>query len=733
MTSSHTPTPSADPSSAILVLADVNMSRSKVLRRFNKGELIKVHGVQMEDGVEVSNVLPGVYLRSDATPVQRKQAILASAARIGTYIFKSAVLYGDSAVLLGQNKDVLSLASFYDLLRSPMVIGGVLTVKAHRNPDVIGLTVVENALAADPLGEFKVKRFTEDYTFLCGFRKRVDNSTLIPPVSPEIQLRIAMSLLGLKKGGDAAKRNPDLEQRLLTTAGAIKMTTDKKMIPKYLHSLEAQTAEVAKVHELRVFWHDRDVGTLSSDGSSWEFDYLPAVGLKLSLSESTTEATQEVPNFMGAILPENSRSDTESLEDRMELFTGASRFISNISVHPVKDLESVQYVPDVLNARLTEFKADGNEFKGSVAPGMRQTLLDPAMLNSVRHNPAMPRISGMQVKLPCNLDKNGTLDLSVGKSFSHMVKLIGGANEYSSMCSMEWYGLSIAKEVGIMVEDFVIADIGLSTPALIVERFDVRVDYNDKRFILAEDLWSILGLRKNELKYSGDLMDVAKMVMAHSTDKTADATQLIAQSMVSWLIHNSDMHLKNLLMIKETTDPSKGFSSIRLSPAYDMMCTQVFPNDPVSAGIAIGGNRHHSLYGFVKLGEVLGFSSDQVVAMARYVSAKVAMAGATLAENLPPVIARHAKSASDIKISSGLIDERCGKMLDECDAFKLDPVAASVSPASQAPESAEVGSHLEAERRRSSAPMEFTDAAGAGECFDASDVAPAPRRSRSPR
>lgn len=695
----------------VLQISGLNVTGSTARRRYALGELDRIGN--------------GVYLRKDASPKERKQAVLTNAVRISMLLFPSGVLYGNTAHHLGHDSGAIHLGG---AAADAVNIEGVLTIRVHQNNDGIALKgQVQNATVVDDFGDLSIKRFSDEYILLSAFRKRADNSEFIPKVSPNVQLAVAHRLLGITAEEPFATTPQSLEEKLSNMETAF--NKDTKQAIRYLKGFESNAVQVPKVHHLKVFWHDRPVGSLSSDGNTWEFNYEHGHNLKLSLSEAPGENDHRVPNFMGAILPENSATESETLEERMELYTGACRFISNISVHPVKELGTVRYVPDILNARLSKFMGPESEFKGTVSPQMRETLLSPRMLNNARRNPEMPRISGMQMKLPCNLDRSGSLDLSVNKSFSHMVKLIGDGNEYSSMCSMEWFGLSVVKGVGLSVEDFAIADIGIGAPALVVERFDVREDYNDQNFILAEDLWSILGCRSNKLKYNGDLIHVARAVMDHSTEKSLDATQLLAQSMVSWLILNGDMHLKNLLMIKKTVDPRQGFTSVRLSPAYDMMCTQVFPNDAASAAITIDGNRQHTLHGFIKLGEVMGFSSDQVIQMASYISLRVANIAAELAHNLPPVIASHAKSASDINIATKLIDVRCGAMLDEISSYKAAPEKVRKVRASAVPDLNEVDAHLDAERRRSTTPYGM-NGDGDDECFDASDVAPATHRAR---
>lgn len=671
----------------------------------------------------------GLFFHPDASAAQRRVSILRNATRIAQHLFEDPVLYGDSAYHLRQCDGELALAVNTTRFDAPLVVGDVLTIRAHRNQDVnlIYPWGPDSSLVRDELGELRVKHFGDRYLLLSAFRKRVEGSRLIPLLSAEVRSKVAARLMA-SAVGHSERDHREVFDSLAEAAQHIHISTDITMATKELQHHLPVASNSSVGNEIKVLWHDRQVGMLSGSGANWIFEYAPGVPLKLSLSEKPSDEPGKIPSFLGGLLPENSGSDQETLEERMELFTQADRYTSNISVQRRSDPQ-VRLIQDVLEGRLTDYMDPAGGFEGKASSDLRKTLLNPEVLNSTRHDRTMPRISGMQVKLACRLDRNGELDLSKGKAFTHIVKLIGGATEYSSMCSMEWYGLSIAREVGLQVEDFAIANIGLSTPSLIVERFDIRTDQNDRRYIMAEEMWSVLGSRRNKLKYDGDLIDVAKSIMKHSTDVASDSAQLMGQSMVSWLISNSDMHLKNLLLLKQTNDPSKGFTSVRLSPTYDMMCTQVFPNDARSAAMSIGGNRHHNLHAFVILGEVLGITADQVVAMARYVAMKVATAGVNLAQNLPNVILSHEKSVADIQLASSLIDRRCGALLDECDAFMNNPrtILEQIEQPGDATDA--INEHVEAELRRSSAPLEVSDI-GLDAEFDAGDVAPAPRARR---
>lgn len=692
------------------------------------GENIQAHKAYYgEKTGSLTKIARGVFVRTDITPLLRKNAILEAGPRIAAHLYPSAVLCGPSGYRLAVVNGVLSIATNRTIGR--IDIGGVFEINAHSSNDVTGARGQrENVFIQDALGRHQAKRFTPEYMLLASFRKATARARAIPNLSPGDLVELVNALLRSTGEADVSIACAQIERRVenLSELSDLKVSFDD--LREYLKGFAVKSLERRKVQELSVLWHDRPVGTLTNDGAIWEFGYAPAIGLKLSLSEDPSVKTLEVPNFMGSILPENSRSNADALEDRMDLFIGATRFISNITVRPVNDEQRHKYVPDILGANLGEFSTDLHEFKGRVAPKMHEIISDPQLLNSARSNPGMPRISGMQVKLPCNLDASGNLDLAIDRSFSHMVKVVGGGTEYSSMCSMEWFSLTVAKQIGLSVEDFVIADIGMSSPALIVERFDIRKDFNDKRLILAEDFWSILGLRKNELKYNGDLIDVAEVIMKHSTNKNADALQLLAQSMISWVMFNGDMHLKNLLMIKETRDIRNGFESIRLSPAYDMMCTQVFPNDPKSAAIAIAGNRNHTLHGFITLGKALGIDPEHVVTMAMFISTNVANTGHTVSKLLPRVIAQHSKSVADIKLATRLFDSRCMGLIKEVEMFTSKKSTAISSKRVKVDET-EVYAHVVAEKRRSQSPMDLT---GEDECesFDGSGVAEATETTR---
>jgi serine/threonine protein kinase HipA of HipAB toxin-antitoxin module len=210
----------------------------------------------------------------------------------------------------------------------------------------------------------------------------------------------------------------------------------------------------------------------------------------------------------------------------------------------------------------------------------------------------------------------------------------------------------------------------------------------------------------NRQKYAGELMDVADSIVRASTNKESDGRHLLAQAIFSWLTFNGDMHLKNLLLLKETRDLRLGFESVRLSPVYDIMCTQVYPDDAKSAAIGLAGSRNHTLAGFRALGAKFGVKSQEVDSMIDHLATSIPLWAERVAARLPGPIQRHALSVKHITQARELFDVRCMMMISELEAAKRTrtrkSVAEDVTSFSGALlEDGVSMEHVQAERRRS--------------------------------
>lgn len=113
-----------------------------------------------------------------------------------------------------------------------------------------------------------------------------------------------------------------------------------------------------------------------------------------------------------------------------------------------------------------------------------------------------------------------------------------------------------------------------------------RVDRVDEAKRPMEDMCQ-LGGKSPDAKYRGSHEQVARLVMQHSSQPGLDLIRLFEQVLVAFLMGNSDMHLKNLSLLK---DPHRGWL---LSPAYDMLATRlVLPSDTEELALALDGKRN---------------------------------------------------------------------------------------------------------------------------------------------
>ena len=114
------------------------------------------------------------------------------------------------------------------------------------------------------------------------------------------------------------------------------------------------------------------------------------------------------------------------------------------------------------------------------------------------------------------------------------------------------------------------------SPALVMERFDIRLGPDDRRRLALEDFCSILDLPASA-KYDGTIERMARGLHPLSTDSTADLDILFLRAVFAWLIADGEIHLKNLALLNIAEAGAKTCTSVRFAPLYDAVTTRVFP------------------------------------------------------------------------------------------------------------------------------------------------------------
>lgn len=424
----------------------------------------------------------------------------------------------------------------------------------------------------------------------------------------------------------------------------------------YMQRKVAYTQEKQFLHDFSVLWAGRRVGSLLCDGGDWSLKYDKSCAVPLTLSANQPRG--RVPSFIASLLPERGLKGHEHFEEGFNEFLVADRYMSNISVRPAKR-SSQPVIIDHLCGRIANFNTENLSFGGKISPDLMALFEQNDLPEKLARDHRSARISGVQFKLPVHLGDDGVLDLAHGKPFTHILKLASTSPDFSSMASNEFLMMHLAALTGIVTEHFSCIDVGAGAPAFLAERFDVRSSSTDESMILAEDLWSVMGMRRNTDKYDADLGMVGDILRTHSTSPEEDAERLFRQVVFSWVTGNQDMHLKNLMLLKKANTDLDGFEEIRLSPAYDLVCTQVYPAASTAAALKLENSGQYDarlLRGFAKR---LRIGADQADAIMMNVVQKIAEYLPLAIEHLPDAIKAHEQSMEHLTKAGFIISTRC--------------------------------------------------------------------------
>ncbi len=125
--------------------------------------------------------------------------------------------------------------------------------------------------------------------------------------------------------------------------------------------------------------------------------------------------------------------------------------------------------------------------------------------------------------------------------------------------------------------------------AYITKRIDRVFGKTEIKMLAMEDFCQ-LDLRVTADKYKGSYERCAKVIGRYSSQIGLDMAELFMRLVFSFVVGNSDMHLKNFSLI-ETDEASNTFV---LSPAYDLLPVNVImPEDTEEFALALNGKKTH--------------------------------------------------------------------------------------------------------------------------------------------
>ncbi len=489
------------------------------------------------------------------------QTVLSHAVRIARYLYPKAYLSAASAVLLGPTSEGRLYLTGQRIQRTRIRALEIIQNKAPARPSVA------SAIVADSLGEFGVSVSAVRQRFLEAFRLRSEHAASIDLSMREaLASRLIEEYGGPKAASDAVWALARENEWYREGEGAEKFL---------LHRPTAVAAKNEAAFDLLVAWHGLPVGTLSHDGFEWRWTASKDGPTLPPVIRQTVPG--KLPPFIVSLLPEGwLESILKDHRDERALLRSGKRYMSNITIAKTA-AELAALSADLLTHKLAAFTKDGL-FAGSYEGPGRSTIERDFehRLAALYANADTPRLSGVQIKAPMCLEADGRLSPSVGTSFTHILKP-AGASGFEALPVIEWIGISLARAIGLPAPEAALVRMpdGMP-PALLVERFDIREQADDPRWLALEDMCSVLDLEPHD-KYTGTIERVARATRALSSAPDEDLLILLRRVLFAWLIADGDVHLKNMALLKTATKGEAVFASVRLAPVYDALTTRVFP------------------------------------------------------------------------------------------------------------------------------------------------------------
>ncbi|WP_291052039.1 HipA domain-containing protein [Hyphomonas sp.] len=608
----------------MLYLVGENIDATTAHRKAQAGELVQV--------------VRGVYVEaaSDADQLLREFAV-----RIASYLYPHAYLCSASAVDLAPTADGRLFLSGRRNQRTRLRTLEIVQTQAPPAPSL------DRATIGDRLGEFTMRVSSPEQRFLEAFRLRSEQaSALTEPMRRAIAERLIA-------GHGTADKAADV---LWTLARANQWYREGESAERYLkgHRPEMPGVRNLAAFTLEVAWHGEIIGHLHHDGHEWRWQ--PGNSDGPVLVRDPVPGT--LPPFIESLLPEGWLATVLNDADQRSALRHGRRYLSNITV--AESAAALAALPaDILAGRLPAFTEEG-VFSGTYRGPGRGHLNETFETNLARlfADKATPRLSGVQIKAPMFLDREGTLVPATDQPFTHILKP-AGTSGFERMPVVEWLCLSLGRAAGFTVPAFALAPMPDDMPpALLVERFDIRQDEKDSRRFALEDFCSLLGLPAED-KYKGTIERAARSLRPLSTSPDEDLLILFERAVFAWLVADGDMHLKNIAVLKIAQGAGRrDFASVRMAPLYDALTTRVFPGfseDRMALKLSGKDDNLHAS-DFFTLARVMGLSREMASASLTRLTCDLLDAVSAIA--LPDLIARSSDAASSSRKVMEIVRER---------------------------------------------------------------------------
>jgi serine/threonine-protein kinase HipA len=188
-------------------------------------------------------------------------------------------------------------------------------------------------------------------------------------------------------------------------------------------------------------------------------------------------------------------------------------------------------------------------------------------------------ITGVQKKVSLHLykERDSSRLTVIGYPSGYILK--PQSDDFEQLPENEWLTMHLANICNIDTVPFGLLRLEDNSIAYITK----RIDRKGKNKIAMEDFCQ-LGGTPTENKYKSSYEKVGKILSTYTDNIGLDYYKLFNIILFSFIVGNSDMHLKNFSLIKKN-------KNYILSPAYDLLNTLIITEDDEELALSIDGKK----------------------------------------------------------------------------------------------------------------------------------------------
>lgn len=213
-------------------------------------------------------------------------------------------------------------------------------------------------------------------------------------------------------------------------------------------------------------------------------------------------------------------------------------------------------------------------------------------------------IAGVQKKMSLHLHQSEMPRLTI-MDYPTGYILKPQTKEYRHMPEYEHLSMLMAEAMGIRTAKHALIKVG-SDYSYITKRIDRFIDKDQVTKYAMEDLCQISEKLTID-KYKGSYEQCGKLIRMYSSRPGLDISEFFIRTVFSFIIGNSDMHLKNYSLI----EAEPGSRKYELSAAYDLLPVNlILPEDTEQTALMLNGKKRNiRRKDFLQFAESIGIDS----------------------------------------------------------------------------------------------------------------------------